>query len=352
MERLRSLTRRAGVVLPALFAAQFAAGCATTPPAELVPDAFLQAVALEKPTPDPATQIVCIWQRQLRYLPDPTRDGTQIPGIVGQLFLITPTDSPAEVNGDLAVVVTDETPRPPGQPAKTSEYWHYTKDTLKRLASVDEKWGKCYVLFLPWPAHWHDVTDVKVMARYQPAVKEHPELHAGEVRMALDFSTGGTAWADMGSRRELYGVPDPARMLQQARTGGMPPQVPTAPPGVPAQPVAGAGYNVHTAAPPQTGWSHQPPHQPAPAWPAPHQYQPAPAWPAAPQQTGGYAPPPAMPLPPPSLPPTAPAAAAPPAVLPAATAPAPPPPTIAPPPPAVPVSGSLAQPLVIPRSGH
>jgi hypothetical protein len=236
MERLRSLTRRAGVIALGLAAA----GCASTPPAELVSDAFKQAVALDQP--EPASQLVCFWQRRLSSLPDPTRDGAQTPGIAGQMFLITPSNTAAEINGDLAVVVYDETPRPPGQPALKPELWHYTKDTLKRLASADERFGKSYVLFLPWPAHWQgNVTAVKVLARYQSP--GNPDLFAGEVKMNLDFSAGGPVWTEVGTATGRS-VPDPTRMLEQAKavaatqpaTSWPPPALPPSS-GGPAQPL-------------------------------------------------------------------------------------------------------------------
>lgn len=228
MERLRSLSYRAGVAAPLLLAVHLAAGCTSTPPVELVSDAFKQAVALDKP--EPASQVICFWQRRLSSLPDPTRDGAQTSGIAGQMFLITPSSSAAEVNGDLAVVVYDETPRPPGQPGMQPELWHYTKDTLRRLTTTDERFGKSYVLFLPWPAHWQgNVTAVKVLARYQSP--GNPDLFAGEVRMTLDLSAGGgPVWSEVRTT-DGRTVPNPARMLEQTRTttSSPPPTMPMAP---------------------------------------------------------------------------------------------------------------------------
>ena len=219
MERLRSLTRRAGVVAPVLLAVHLAAGCTSTPPAELVSDAFKQAVTLDKP--EPASQVICFWQRRLSSLPDPTRDGATTSGIAGQMFLITPSSSAAEVNGDLAVVVYDETPRPPGQQGMKPELWHYTKDTIRRLTTTDERFGKSYVLFLPWPAHWQgNVTAVKILARYQSP--GNPDLFAGEVRMALDFSAGGPVWSEVATTAGRNG-PNPTS----------PPAMPVMPPGLP-----------------------------------------------------------------------------------------------------------------------
>jgi hypothetical protein len=243
MERLRSLTRRAGVTAPALLAVQLAAGCSSAPPVDLVSDAFKQAVALDKP--EPASQVICFWQRRLSSLPDPTRNGEQTQGIAGQMFLITPSSAAAGVSGDLGVVVFDETPRPPGQPQLKPEYWHYTKETLQRLTTADERFGKSYVLFLPWPAHWQgNVTAVKIAARYMSP--GNPDLFAGEVRMALDFSAGGPVWSEVAPPAS-GSVPDPARMLQQAQAAAAARPVPASasatPPTLPAvpPPVVGGG---------------------------------------------------------------------------------------------------------------
>ncbi|HVK16064.1 MAG TPA: hypothetical protein VM533_03885 [Fimbriiglobus sp.] len=286
MERLRSLSRRAGVVAPALFAAHFAAGCSSGPPVELVTDAFNHAVALDKP--EPASQIVCFWQRRLSNLPDPTRDGAPTPGIAGQMFLIAPSNAAADVNGDLAVVVYDETPRPPGQLVMKPEMWHYTKDTLRRLVTSDERFGRSIVLFLPWPAHWQgNVTAVKVLARYQSP--GNPDLFAGEVRMALDFSAGGPVWSevaksDAGTTRK-QSVPDPARMLEQAKAATATQPFPTSTTAA-AQP---AGSAVATPTVP-TNWPPTAPVAPPPTIPAP-----PPVAYAAPPQTIPAVPPPVLP---------------------------------------------------------
>src|SRR5262249_4841286 len=162
------------------------------------------------------------WQKRLSTLPDPTRDGAQTVGIAGQMFLISPNNVAADVTGDLAVVVYDETPRPPGSEPMRPELWHYTRDTLKRLTTTDERFGKSSVLFLPWPSHWKDVTNLKVQARYQSP--GNPDLFAGEVKLQMDFSTSGSVWSEVGSGRALVpggpgvidtrGVPDATKLLQ------------------------------------------------------------------------------------------------------------------------------------------
>ncbi len=225
MVSLRFLTRWSfGAAVPALLLA----GCAST---EKMTQSVKQAVHLES-TSAPATQVVCFWQRQLTPLPDPTRDGAQTFGLPGQMFLITPDSKPAEANGDLTVVVYDETPRQAGAQAMRPEVWHYTKDTLKRLVTNDERFGKSFALYLPWPAHWRDVTTVKIMGRYQAAGS--PDLYAGEVKIALDASGNSQVWTDMGSgsNRPMAGgmlesrtsIPDSNKLLTQANLGGQPAQ--------------------------------------------------------------------------------------------------------------------------------
>jgi hypothetical protein len=161
-----------------------------------VAQTFQDVVQVEPAPPAPASVMLCFWQRRLASLPDPTKEGGQVRGLPGQMFLITPNEQSAEVNGDLAVVVYDDTPRPPGTPARTPEVWHYTRDTLKRLATNDERFGRSYAVFLPWPDSWRDVTAVKIQARYQSPGS--PDLFADVVRFALDFSSpGGPVWTDV-----------------------------------------------------------------------------------------------------------------------------------------------------------
>jgi len=191
-----------------------------------------QAVHLES-TATPATQMVYSWQRQLTPLPDPTRDGSQTYGLPGQMFLIGSDSKSAEANGDLTIVVYDETTRQPGTPAMRPEVWHYTKDTLKRLATQDERFGKCFALFLPWPAHWRDVTTVKVLGRYQ--APGNPDLYAQEQKVTLDPSGNSQVWTETGngsSTRPAAGsmlesrtmVPDGNKILSQVNASGQPAQ--------------------------------------------------------------------------------------------------------------------------------
>ncbi len=233
MERLRTLTLVAGLTLPVTL------GCHTSQRvsermSEKVTHVVQTAANWDAPTP--ATQVVCFWQRRLTQLPDPTREGAQAPGLVGQVFLVTADSNTAEVAGDVTVSVYDETPRPSGQPTKSHEVWHFDKATLKKLIAGDERFGKSHVLFLPWPAGWQDVTTVRILARYD--VPGMPTIYAEQLKMTLDMNDG-PVWKDAngnpmspnpGRNGAGHMVPDGRKLAEQVRAGsGPPPGVPTSP---------------------------------------------------------------------------------------------------------------------------
>jgi hypothetical protein len=114
-----------------------------------------------------AIEIAVGWRNWIDYLPDPSRNGESGPGLAGQLFLFGPGLQTVEADGNLIVDLFDESPRPPGQPGNIPERWRFDKETLKKLRSVDERFGKCYVLFLPWPTYRPDVTKVRLLVRYE-----------------------------------------------------------------------------------------------------------------------------------------------------------------------------------------
>lgn len=299
MERVRPLMRAAGAVLPPALLALAAAGCVSAAKVDRVTASLKAAVA---PTPPvPASQLICFWQRRLSSLPDPTREGAMTHGIAGQMFLISPDNKPADVNGDLTVVVYDETPRPPGTPPMRPEVWNYKKDVLARLGTSDERFGRSYVVFLPWPPQWQDVSAVKIVGRYQSP--GHPDLFAGEVHMALDLSqpNGAPVWSE-ASQYPTGGVPNPAGLDHAAKPAPTGQPLPL-PPARPYQPAAGG-----------VGSSIGPGN--AGVTPAPGAY--SPAWPTAPPPVG-YTQPAAPPVvAEPAAPPTVSAPVAPPAVTPLA----------------------------------
>jgi hypothetical protein len=263
MERIRPLIRAVGIGLPATLFALAAAGCVSAAKVDQM-TASLKAAVVSTP-PVPASQLICFWQRRLSSLPDPTRNGAMTHGIAGQMFLISPDNKPADVNGDLTVVVYDETQRPPGTPPMRPEVWHYTNDVLKRLGTTDERFGRSYVVFLPWPPQWQDVTAVKIVGRYQ--APGHPDLFAGEVHMALDMSqpNGAPVWNE-ASQYQTGGVPNPTGFNPAAKpvTNGQPLPLSSARPYQPAaggvSSAIGPGYPGNAGAAPASG-------NYSPAWP-------------------------------------------------------------------------------------
>ncbi len=116
-----------------------------------------------------ASEMAVGWQPRIAYLPDPTRGGRMSPGLAGQMFLFGgPRSEFVLADGTLTLDLVDETPRPAGQPAATPERWQFDKDALTKLVTQNDTFGKCYTLFLPWPAYKADITKVKITARYDP----------------------------------------------------------------------------------------------------------------------------------------------------------------------------------------
>lgn len=189
---------------------------ATAPPTVAAKAAVSPVAALTAPlkTP-PATQFVTVWQTKLSQLPDPTKSGAMNPGIVGQVFLYTDKFMPADIGGSLTIVANDATDRPPGQPAAQPNVWHFDVDTLKRMTVMDERFGKCLAVFLPWPEEWKDVNRLLIQARFdQPGT--YP-LFAPQSTVTLDFFTSG-AQVNVSQTRSAnaLAVPDPKLLMQQA----------------------------------------------------------------------------------------------------------------------------------------
>jgi hypothetical protein len=135
----------------------------------------------------PATDMAVAWQNRIAYLPDPSRNGAMGAGLAGQMYLFgQPNYQFVLADGTLTVDLIDETPRPAGQPAATPERWSFNKATLRNLKTLDETFGKSYVLFLPWPAYKPDITRVRISARYDPD-NGHP-LFSGQSVVTIDTS--------------------------------------------------------------------------------------------------------------------------------------------------------------------
>lgn len=219
MGTVQTLSRVA--VLVAMIAA--GTGCTTERTFSESYTAMKRSMNLEKPAP--VSQLFCSWQRHLSTLQDPTNNGTQVRGIVGQIFMVSAETTTATAEGDLAITAYDVTPRPAGMPEKQPSVWEFTKEVLDRMRTRDERFGPCYVVFLPWPAEWTDVTQVRLLARYQG--EKGPELYAPEVRVSIDFKTPGAmlttnATRIAGQTADSRGAIDPAKLLAGTQPSGFP----------------------------------------------------------------------------------------------------------------------------------
>jgi hypothetical protein len=134
-----------------------------------------------------ATEMTVLWRNRPAYLPDPSRNGEMCTGLAGQLFLYGPGMQFAQADGKLMITLFDDTPRPPGQEPNKPEVWAFDKDTLRKLVTVDERFGKSYALFLPWPSYRADVTKIRVSVRYDP--EEGHSLSLSDTKITIDTST-------------------------------------------------------------------------------------------------------------------------------------------------------------------
>ncbi len=231
MDRVPPLTILAGLALLG------GPGCVSAEKAKTQYTSLKQSVGLA--SPEPVSEVLTFWQRRLATLSDPTRDGAMVSGLVGQVFMISPTSQPAESRGDLAVAVYDTTARPRGQPEAKPELYHFDQATLAKLRTKDERFGACYALFLPWPAEWADVTSVKILARYQ--APGGTALQGREVAVQLETERTKMTWeeqnfqkvggptppAPVATAADRRGVPDPLKILASLR--GKPAAPPVAP---------------------------------------------------------------------------------------------------------------------------
>lgn len=176
----------------------------------------------------PATQITPAFNPQLQYLPDPTQEGTQRAGIVGQMFLVAADGGFTDANGDLYVMADDITPRAPGQPSAVPEVWHFDPVALRKLRTKDERFGDCYALFLPYPSNWKDVTQVRVTTRYEPKGDKatEPVLSGPPQTLLLDFTPPGQqpgVWLKTGEKTtspvEMKGMPNVGRDIARGGFG-------------------------------------------------------------------------------------------------------------------------------------
>jgi hypothetical protein len=136
-----------------------------------------------------ATDMTVLWRNRPDYLPDPSHNGEMCAGIAGQLFLYGPGMQFAQADGTLMITLFDETPRLPGQEANKPEVWAFDKDTLRKFVTVDERFGKSYALFLPWPTYRADITKIRMAVRYDP--EEGHSLYVPDTKITIDTSVPG-----------------------------------------------------------------------------------------------------------------------------------------------------------------
>lgn len=316
MERIRSWVARAlggaarvrgGGLLAAACSAALLAGVGCTGSralrmSDVLPEGWVPC--------KPASQITPAFNPQVQYLPDPTKEGTMRPGIVGQMFVLAADGSFTDARGDVFVMAEDITPRPPGQPPAITEVWHFDPATLKKMRTADERFGECYALFLPYPSNWKDVAQVRVSTQFKPKgdPTKEPTLPGPPQVLTLDFTPPGqqaSVWLDKGTRVtspvEMKAMPNVARDLAKGGltaphtgtplgvppngyntgtvvTGGMmPPNPPPAvTPGGPIPPAAGpiAPNMGQPFTPPAAGAVAPPPQQNTPQLPPPMQFTP------------------------------------------------------------------------------
>jgi hypothetical protein len=186
--------------------------------------ASLAKFVAKTPGKNDATDFALAWQKKIAYLPDPTKNGAMLPGVVGQMFLFTAEGMSASANGKLVIEMFDMTGRATGSEAgERLGTWTFDKETLKRLQTMDEIVGKTYAVFLPWPHYDAKVTRVKITGRFEPE-RGYP-LFAGESE--LTFDTRATENPTV-TRTQGVGAPIGAGF------GGVPPTTMNAPRALPA----------------------------------------------------------------------------------------------------------------------
>ena len=184
----------------------------------VVPSASLAALAKASSGELPkgaATDLALAWQNKVAQLPDPTRNGAMIYGVVGQMFLFGADSKAAQANGSLTVEMLDQSPGAPE--GKRLGKWTFEKDILKKLVTMDERFGKSYALFLPWPEYDPNVSRVKLKVRFDPE-KSYP-LFAPEAMLTFDYGGNGSP---THQKRTVTGS-------DVAGFGGLNPPSPTAP---------------------------------------------------------------------------------------------------------------------------
>lgn len=170
--------------------------------------------------PPQAVQMACMWQNYISRLPDPTKNGTMMPGLVGKLFLLDDKYQNVVSNGKLTVDLYDESGGKTGDAAKLIERWEFDKETVKKLATSDELFSRCYAVFLPWPGYKPEINQVRLMVKYEPA--EGHALYAPAESLSLDANGGQRDWTSNTSNSPLPPVA-PGTLFGNPRGGAQAP---------------------------------------------------------------------------------------------------------------------------------
>jgi hypothetical protein len=211
----------------------------------------LSSIATQLGLKTQPSELALGWRNRVAYLPDPARNGVMSPGLVGQMFLFGYNGSKlefVEADGVLTVDVIDRTPRPAGAAAPLPERWQFNTDMLKRLQTVDETFGRSYVLFLPWPAYRPDITRVEISARFDPT--HGHTLFSPPSILTLENTPHDTpVWGDVQKSSRPLNMPHKSPLIQPI-TSNPPPNA--------LQPIGSPGVSTTPL------WIHPLPSQPGP----------------------------------------------------------------------------------------
>jgi hypothetical protein len=190
-------------------------GCMTT---QRVTTAFKESLGMAQP--NPAALLITTFEPSLYHLPDPTKDGQLRPGLAGMMYLVDKDGQFTDVNGTFTVFVEDITPRPQGVSPAIAEVWEFDAETLKKLKSSHEKFGKNTVIFLPWPDNWKSVTTLRISTQYDPAAGSGGVRLTGPVQpLSVDFnSPGRPLWTEKNEPFVMRGVPNVKRDMAKGFT--------------------------------------------------------------------------------------------------------------------------------------
>jgi hypothetical protein len=191
-----------------------------------------------------AVEIAVAWQNKVAQLPDPTRNGMMIHGVVGQMFLFGADFQFAPATGNLVVEMFDQSANP-GTDGPRLGSWTFDKESLKKLVTMDERLGKCYALFLPWPEYDPNVSRVKLTVRFEPE-RSYP-LYAPASTLTFDNGSHGPPIHNRSVVTNPGGVLPPGTTTT-AGFSGLPPTPPATPRLVPPlEPLPVGGRNAPSA---------------------------------------------------------------------------------------------------------